>query len=152
MGRRSLESIKKLTKKQQEGVRMLVSGMPQKKVIEPLEISSHTLHGWLTRCPLFKTELVRLQRENVETTAQKTFSLANASLSVLAKMIADTETPPSVRAQCCATALGHSVKLMEHQLRQRSQERLEARLAQLEKAHSEIIDISPVPNQISPAG
>ncbi|WP_216901150.1 LuxR C-terminal-related transcriptional regulator [Synechococcus sp. CCY 9618] len=139
-GRISLEAIKKLTPKQREAARMVADGMSTKKIQEVLGISGSTLLAWRTRCHQFRTEVHQHQRTQFEDTATRTHALAHASVNCLARIIDDDETPPNVRVNACSVALAHQLRLLEHGLRVRQAEALEARLDELERRQSNIVE------------
>jgi hypothetical protein len=106
--------------------------MSSKSVVDAAKaagVGHRTLHTWLLE-PEFRQALTNAEGVAIDAATRRLVSLAEASVAVIASIMADRNVSPGVRLRAASEVLNHLLKLRE--LRD-----IEARLLALEGAHHE---------------
>jgi hypothetical protein len=91
----------------QAALLVLMSGGTHRQAADAAKKSVKTIGRWLNE-PEFRDELRRLQRERYHHAIGQTQQIAPVAVGVLAKVMTDQATPPSVKVNAADKILGHA--------------------------------------------
>ena len=140
MGRPQLPNLTKLSPRMVEAAKLLGEGKQARDVAQALGIREATLSAWRNKCPIFHAEVLSHYAEKYDVSVARTMDLATASLGVLAKLMANPDTPPATKCAAALGTLNHQMRILEYQTRVQHQKKLQERLDRLEIAQAQTIE------------
>jgi transposase-like protein len=118
----------KFGRKKEAAIAALLSHRNVEDAARAVDIGANTLLRWL-KLPEFEAEYRKARRQAVNQATARLQQASGAATSVLLTVMADTRTPPAVRARAAHTVLEMSMRAVEI-------EDFESRLAELERIAS----------------
>jgi transposase-like protein len=118
----------KFSRKKEAAIAALLTHRNVEDAARAIDVGASTLLRWL-KLPEFDAEYRRARRQAVSQATARLQQASGAATSVLLNVMADTRTPPAVRARAAHTVLEMGMRAVEL-------EDFEARLVELERIAS----------------
>jgi transposase-like protein len=118
----------KFSRKKEAAIAALLSHRNMEDAARAIDVGASTILRWL-KLPEFDAEYRRARRQAVSQATARLQQASGAATSLLLNVMADTRTPPAVRARAAHTVLEMGMRAVEL-------EDFEARLVELERIAS----------------
>lgn len=93
------EAGEDLSPRQIRCIELLISGVPQQKVAEELNVNTATISRWKSQNPHFLSAFNRAKKANQEATESKLKTLSLTAVDVISEILTDTNLSPKLRSE-----------------------------------------------------